>query len=474
MRAPCVLIPALTIALTAAGAAGPALAQPATFATPTRAAPTSAGAMKTSFAPVVQRAAPAVVNISAKRTVRQQVDPFWQMFGLGVPQSRVAQSLGSGVIVRADGIVVTNNHVVEGAQEITVALNDRREFAAKVLLADPRTDLAVLKIDVPAGERLHVLAMDDSGDTQVGDLVLAIGDPFGVGQTVTNGIVSALNRITDPTGEGGSAYIQTDAAINPGNSGGALVDMDGDLIGVNSFILSRSGTSSGVGFAIPSEVVRRVVETAAGGGRAVVRPWLGARTQTVNAEMARSLGLPAPQGALVADLYPNGPAARAGLRQGDVVLQADGRPVDDAAALNYTIRNHRPGETLSLVVRRAAGGPEQTLSLKAEAAPATPARDERRMTGRNPFDGATVVNLSPAVADELGLDLFTASGVLVTAVDDGAARNIGLKRGDIVREVNGQKINNVKDLAAAAGVQTRTWRVAIERDGRVVTATFSG
>lgn len=318
MRAPRVLIPAFLMALTA----GYAIAQPAaTFAEPTRAPPASAAAMKSSFAPVVQRTAPAVVNISAKRMVRQQVDPFWQMFGLGVPQARVAQSLGSGVIVRADGVIVTNNHVVEGGQEITVALNDRREFAARVLLADPRTDLAVLKIDVPAGERLPVLAMDDRGDTQVGDLVLAIGDPFGVGQTVTNGIVSALNRTTDPTGEAGSAFIQTDAAINPGNSGGALVDMDGDLIGVNSFILSRSGSSSGVGFAIPAAVVRRVVETAVGGGRAVVRPWFGARTQTVNAEMARSLGLPVPQGAIIADLWPNGPAARAGLRQGDVVLR---------------------------------------------------------------------------------------------------------------------------------------------------------
>lgn len=470
MRATSVLIPAALVAL----AASQAFAQPAAFAEPTpRAAPASAMAMKSSFAPVVRRAAPAVVNISAKRVVRQQVDPFWQMFGLGVPQARVAQSLGSGVIVRADGIVVTNNHVIEGGQEITVALNDRREFAARVLLADPRTDLAVLKIDLPAGERLPMLAMDDSSDTQVGDLVLAIGDPFGVGQTVTNGIISALNRITDPTGEGGSAYIQTDAAINPGNSGGALIDMDGDLIGVNSFILSRSGQSSGVGFAIPAAVVRRVVETAVGGGRAVVRPWFGARTQSVTSEVARSLGLPVPQGALVADLYPGGPAARAGLRQGDVVLQADGRPVDDAGALNYVIRNHRPGESIALTVRRASGGPDQTLTLRAEAAPASPPRDERRIAGRNPFDGATVVNLSPAVADEMGLDLFTGSGVIVTAVDAGAARGIGLRRGDLVREVNGVKIGNVRDLLAATSAQVRTWRISIERDGRVQTAVFS-
>jgi len=468
MRVLRVLIPAVLIA--AAGGSY-SLAQPA-LSSPTRAAPESAAAMKSSFAPVVRRAAPAVVNISSKRVVRQQPDPFWQMFGLGVPQARLAASLGSGVIVRADGVIVTNNHVVQDGQEITVALSDRREFPARILLADARTDLAVLKIDLPPGERLATLALDDTGDTQVGDLVLAIGDPFGVGQTVTNGIVSALNRTTDPTGEAGSAYIQTDAAINPGNSGGALVDMDGDLIGVNSFILSRSGTSSGVGFAIPAAVVRRVVETAVGGGRSVVRPWLGARTQSVSPDIARSLGLSLPQGALIADLWPNGPAARAGLRQGDVVLQADGRPVVDAAALSYAIGTHRPGDTIPLLVRRANGG-DQTLTLRAEPAPATPAKDERTLSGRHPFDGATVVNLSPAVADELGIDAFTGPGVLVTNIARGFAMSVGLRPGDIVREVNGQRIASVRDLAGAVAQPSRTWRVTIERNGQKVTATFT-
>lgn len=464
------LIPTICLLL-AACSPGDTKAQ-ATFAEPNR-APPSAAAMKMSFAPVVQRAAPAVVNISAKRVVRQQVDPFWQLFGLGVPQARVAASLGSGVIVRADGVVVTNNHVVEGGQEIIVGLADRREFPARVLLADPRTDLAILKIDLPAGERLPVLAIDDSGEAQVGDLVLAIGDPFHVGQTVTNGIISALDRTANPSGEGGLAYIQTDAAINPGNSGGALVDMDGDLIGVNSFILSRSGTSSGVGFAIPATVVRRAVETAVGGGRAVVRPWLGARTQSVTAEMARSLDLPLPQGALVADVWRGGPADRAGLRQGDVVLQADGRTVVDAAALNYAIQTQRPGASIPLLVRRA-NGRQESLTLRAEAPPATPARDERTLSGRHPFDGATVANLSPAVAEELGLDIFGGSGVLVTNVQGGLARGIGLRRGDIIREVNGQRIGAVRDLAAVVGASARAWRVTIERDGRTVTATFAG
>ena len=460
----------LTIACLVAIAGNAQAQQQPTFAEPNRATPSSAMAMKMSFAPVVQRTAPAVVNISAKRVVRQQVDPFWSLFGLGVPQARVAASLGSGVIVRADGVVVTNNHVVEGGQEIIVGLSDRREFPARILLADARTDLAILKIDLPAGERLPMLAIDDSGDAQVGDLVLAIGDPFHVGQTVTNGIISALDRTG---GEGGLAYIQTDAAINPGNSGGALVDMDGELIGVNSFILSRSGSSSGIGFAIPAPVVRRAVETAVGGGRAVVRPWLGARTQSVDSEAARSLGLDRPQGALVADLFPGGPAARAGLRQGDVVLQAEGRPVVDAAALNYLIQTRRPGETIPLTVRR--GERDVALTLRAEPPPATPARDERKLAGRHPFDGATVVNLSPAVADELGLDIFSGPGVLVTQIDGaGLARNIGLQRGDIIRAVNGQKIEAVRDLAAAVQAPQRAWQVTILRNGREVTATFRG
>lgn len=469
MRAYRVLIPALAILGACSDPAAKSNAQIPPLAQPTRSAPGDAVTMKTSFAPVVKRAAPAVVNISSKRLVRVRPDPFWEMFGMGVPRDRIQGSLGSGVIVRGDGIIVTNNHVVEGGQEITVALADRREYTARILLADPRTDLAVLKIDVGA-ERLPTLAIDDSGEAQVGDLVLAIGDPFGVGQTVTNGIISALNRTADPNGDAANAYIQTDAAINPGNSGGALVDMDGDLIGVNSFILSRSGTSSGVGFAVPAAIVKRVVETAAGGGQAVVRPWLGARTQTVTAEIARTMGLSVPQGALVADIWPDGPAAKAGLRQGDIIVAVDGRPAADAAAVSYAISSRRPGETIRLGVRR--GGAEQTLNLRAEAPPATPARDQQVISGRNPFDGATVVNLSPAVADELGLDPFLGRGVLVTNIARGFAMNAGLRPGDLIKRVNGKQINSVRELTSALGQGGGQWQVTIERNGQEVTANF--
>jgi len=460
-----VLIPTLALlaasSITATGHAQ-AFGDPAN-----RVVPASALGMKQSFAPVVRRAAPAVVNISSKRLVRPNVDPFWQAI-LGVPRSRVEGSLGSGVIVRPDGVIVTNNHVVANGQEITVALADRREFPAHVLLADARTDLAILKIDVPAGEKLPTLAIDDRTDSQVGDLVLAIGDPFGVGQTVTNGIISALNRTADPNGDAG-AYIQTDAAINPGNSGGALVSMDGSLIGVNSFILSQSGTSSGVGFAIPAAVVRRVVETAVGGGHAVVRPWLGARLQSVTPELAKTMGLSRPVGALVADVWPGSAAARAGLRQGDVVTSVDGSQVVDAAALNYAIANHRPGEAVRVAVRRGEG--EQTLTVQAEPAPATPARDERVIAGRNPFAGATVVNLSPAVAEEVGLDPFGKNGVLVLKTSSGPAQQLGVQPGDIIRAVNGRSIKSVTDLTSAVVTPAPVWQFTIERNGQQLTAT---
>ena len=464
MRAQRLLIP--TLAFLAAAAPLAARAEPTPQAG--RVVPASAVAMKQSFAAVVKHAAPAVVNISSKRVVRQQ-DPFWQMFGMGAPRNRVEGSLGSGVIVRADGVIVTNNHVIEGGADITVSLSDRREFKAKVLLADTRADLAILKIDVPAGEKLPVMAIADRGDIEVGDLVLAIGDPFGVGQTVTNGIVSAKNRTANPDGDAG-AYIQTDAAINPGNSGGALVSMDGDLIGVNSFIYSQSGQSSGIGFAIPAAVVRRVVETALNGGQTVVRPWFGARLQSVTPEIAKTIGLATPSGALVADVWPGGAAAKAGVKQGDVVTTVDGEPVVDAAALNYAIGNHRPGESVRVAVRRDKA--EHPLTMQAEPAPATPARDEKVIAGRNPFQGATVVNLSPAVAEEVGIDPFGRSGVLVTKTASGVAQQLGVQPGDIIRAVNGRNIKSVTDLTSAVVAPAPVWQVTIERNGRELTATF--
>ena len=443
----------------AAGLQGPPLPAAA------RRAPSDAAQVKLSFAPIVKKAAPAVVNISSKRVVRQ-IDPFFEMFGGGVPRSRVEGSLGSGVIVRADGVIVTNNHVIEGGTEITVSLYDRREFPAKVLLADPKADLAVLKIDA---KNLPTLAISPGEDLQVGDLVLAIGDPFGVGQTVTNGIISALNR-TDVGAGSVSSFIQTDAAINPGNSGGALVDMNGDLIGVNSMILSRSGGSQGVGFAIPGPTVRQVVETALGGGKSVARPWLGVAGQPVTSEIAGSLGLDRPQGLLLADVYPGSAAAKAGLQQGDAILTVDGQPVNDESSLNYRVGTRRAGEEVTVGYQR--GGKPLTVRVRVEPPPARPARDEQLVQGRNPFDGAVVVNLSPATAVELDLNPFV-SGVLVTEIRGGISGNAGIRPGDLIREVNGRKIGTVAELRAAMTAPARSWTVVIERDGRRIAASFN-
>ena len=439
------------------------------LAQPTRKSPTDPMSMKASFAPVVKKTAASIVNVASRRVVRQRVDPFWDFFmggGGGAPREQVQGSLGSGAIVRADGVIITNHHNIENMSDITVQLADRREFPATVLLDDPRADLAVLKIDTK-GERLPVMAIDDQEPLEVGDLVLAMGNPFGVGQTVTNGIVSALARTDVGAAQFGS-YIQTDAAINPGNSGGPLVDMDGDLIGVNTFIISRSGSSSGVGFAIPAAVVRQVVSAALGGGHSVVRPWLGVKGQPVTGEIARSLGLSTPSGVVVSDVYPGSSADRAGLKDGDVILSIDGQAVNDEGAGAFAIGTHKVGDRVPVVIHRGNG--RQTLTVKAEAPPEVPARNERTLAGRNPFDGATVMNLSPAAAQDLGVDPFAAQGVLVTKVGQGFALNAGLRPGDLIREVNGKAISTTADLAALASAQGGNWVVTIERGGQRITA----
>ena len=461
------LIPVLALV---AACSGPAPGHAQTPLPAPRRAPVDAASMKLSFAPIVRRAAPAVVNVYSKRIVRQQVDPFWGMFA-GAPRDRVEQSLGSGSIVRADGVILTNHHNIEGAQEIMVVTADRREWPAKVLLDDPRVDLAVLQIDTK-GESLPTIAIDDADQPQVGDLVLAIGDPFGVGQTVTNGIVSALAR-SDVGISNFASYIQTDASINPGNSGGPLVDMAGDLIGVNTAIVSSSGASAGVGFAIPAAMAKQVVSAALGGGHAVVRPWLGVRTQALTGEMARSLGLATPQGVVVTDVWPGGPAARAGLAQGDVIVSVDGQGVNDEGGLNYRVGTRGVGDSLAVATRRN-GGPERTLAVRVEAPPARPAPDERVIHGANPLAGATVVNLSPASAYEHGLDPFAGQGVLVTKVDQGYAQTIGLHPGDFIRAINDVKISSTEALAAALQSAGHTWTLSIERGGRMITARFSG
>jgi Do/DeqQ family serine protease len=431
--------------------------------------------LKLSFAPIVQRVAPAVVNVYAAKKVENRNplfdDPlFRRFFGTpDMPRDRVERSLGSGVIVDPAGMVVTNNHVIEGASEVKVALADKREFEAEIVLKDARTDLAILRIK-EGRERFPTLEFGDSDELQVGDVVLAIGNPFAVGQTVTQGIVSALAR----TQMGISDYqffIQTDAAINPGNSGGALVDVNGRLAGINTAIYSRSGGSIGIGFAIPANMVKVVVASARGGGGAVKRPWLGAKLQAITAEIAENLGLGRPSGALVASVSPNGPASRAGLKSGDVIASIDGQPVDDPNAFEYRFMTKPLGRSAQLGVLR--GGRETRLTVALETAPETP-RDELVIRARSPFTGAKVANLSPALAEELRLESST-SGVVITDIADGSpAQNFGFQRGDRIVSVNNETIGKTRDLERAAGQQSRLWRVTIERGGKQLSVVFSG
>ena len=450
------IVLAAVLMLGACGNANETRAQEGVFAEPNaRVVPTDAGAMKTSFAPVVRQAAPAVVNISA-RSVQTVRDPFFEMFGGGVPRQRVAESAGSGVIVRSDGVVVTNNHVIEGASEIKVVLNDRREFPARVILADARSDIAVLQLEGVNGA-LPVLAIDDQEQLQVGDLVLAIGNPFGVGQTVTNGIISALNRTETGISDSGS-FIQTDAAINPGNSGGPLVDMDGDVIGINTAIFSRSGSSAGVGFAVPAAMVRRVVDSALGGASSVVRPWLGVKGEAVSADIARSLGLDRPQGLIVTELFPGGPAARAGLETGDVITSIDGQEVNDQNGLNFRIGTHKPNEEVTIALLR--NGRTMTLKARVQPLPGNADTAQGVVVAQGPLSGLKVAPLSPALADRLGGDPF-ARGVIVTGVAGNAGR-YALQPGDLIRQINGRPVTTVE---AVQGVTSRT-ELTIERQGR--------
>jgi len=441
-----------------------------------RRVPASVNDLRLSYAPVVQRVTPSVVNVYAAKIVANRnplmEDPFFRRFfggGGGMPQEQVQRSLGSGVIIDASGLVMTNNHVIEGASEVKVALSDKREFEAEIVLKDARTDLAVLRVK-DGREKFTALELGNSDELQVGDVVLAVGNPFGVGQTVTHGIVSALARtqvgITDY-----QFFIQTDAAINPGNSGGALVDTAGRLVGLNTAIFSRSGGSQGIGFAIPVNMVKVVVASAKTGGSTVKRPWLGAKLQNVTPDIAESLGLKRPAGALVATVADKSPAARAGLRTGDLIVAIDGQVVDDQNAFDYRFATKSLGGQAQLGILR--NGKETTLKVALETAPETP-RDELVIEARSPFMGVKIANISPAVADELRLDA-TAEGVVVTEVADGSvAQSVGFQRGDVIAEVNGEKIARTRDLDKASKQRQRLWRITIVRAGQQISVTFGG
>lgn len=426
------------------------------------------------FAPVVKMAAPAVVNIYAKRIVNVRAspfsnDPFFQNLfrDFGTPRQRIENSLGSGVILSDDGIVVSNYHVVGEATDIRVVLNDRREFSAQVLLADEENDLAVLQLDGADG--MHALKLRDSDTIEVGELVLAIGNPFGVGQTVTSGIVSGLARSGTATGNARGYFIQTDAPINPGNSGGALVDVNGQLIGINTSILSRSGGSNGIGFAIPSALVEQFVDQARAGNDRFERPWAGIGGQSVTADMAESLGLDLPGGIVISHIHPQSPFQDAGFIPGDVVIAVDQQPVNTPAEMVFRMSVAGIGQTAS-VTRIRDAGPAEKVEVALIAAPDDPPRDQRVTGRRSAIPGLMLSNINPVVISEHGLPL-TVTGVIVEDPGPVGAR-AGLRRGDILRAINGTDAGDTATAAALLEDANRRLTLDVQRGTRRMAMRF--
>ncbi|MEN2495340.1 MAG: Periplasmic serine endoprotease DegP [Hyphomicrobiaceae bacterium hypho_1] len=426
-----------------------------------------------SFASIVKRAAPAVVNIymqSQQRAVSPFIDDqnFLEFFSrrFGVPQNRKQNSLGSGVIINQKGLLITNAHVIKSRDraEIRVLLADRREFSARVVVSDERTDIAILQIE-GNDQTFPFLNFENSDDIEVGDIVLAIGNPFGVGQTVTSGIVSALAR----SGLGKSdeqVFIQTDAAINPGNSGGALVDMNARLIGINTAIYSRTGASHGIGFAIPSNLVRLYVNSAVTGQK-VKRLWFGGELKTVTREIANDLGLRRISGAVVSKLYKNGPAANAGLLIGDVIVAVDGHEVADARAALYRLTTRGIGNIAVLSILRHKRLIK--ISFKVKAAPKLHHDDIRNFSGNHPLDGARIANLAPSIIDELKLDYSIDKGVVfISVLPRSIAASIGFRRGDVLLSIGDRKILNVNQLARDILKPRQLWSISIRRGQRVL------
>lgn len=460
------LLPLLLLA----GCAGQSGSSPSADLAAARAVPGARSEIMLSFAPIVRQVAPAVVSVTTRRTAMVSSplanDPlfqyFFKQFGVSPsrPQPRTETSLGSGVIVRPDGVIVTNHHVIDGADDIQVVLADRRVFPARVLTSDQGSDLAFLKIDAGA-EALPVIPLGDSDQLEVGDLVLAIGNPFGIGQTVTSGIVSAIGR-SAPTLDRNNSFIQTDAAINPGNSGGALVTMDGRLIGINTAIFTRGGGSIGIGFAIPSNLVR-IREQALTSGVAASRPWLGADMQNVEPSNYQTYGLDRPEGVLLARIYPDSPADKAGLKPNDVVTAIDGVAVDDPLGLDFRLALKEVGSAAHLTVLR--GGGQSDVVIAVLPASADPPAAAAKLADDTPLGGVQVANMSPAFNEEQGFDMFERGVVVLGVAPRSPATQLELRRGDVIETVNGQDVRNVEELQRITKVPVKDWLIAVRRDG---------
>lgn len=440
--------------------------------------PQSNAQIQLSFAPVVKQVAPAIVNIYTKRKVQVRSvnpfmnDPFFSRFFGGnmfaAPmKERVENSLGSGVIIKENGTIITNAHVIKGAQEITVALSDGREFEATLALQDDASDLAVLTLSSPP-DNLPTAQLKPSETLQVGDLVLAIGNPFGVGQTVTSGIVSAQGRSSLNINDF-NFFIQTDAAINPGNSGGALVTLDGKIVGINSAIYSRDGGSLGIGFAIPSEMVATIIaaqENGQTGTAGITRPWLGVTAQNMTSDIAQSMALETPQGVLINKLHKLSPLKKAGLEEGDIVLRVNGKPIRNAAEMKFRTSTVAIGQKSKLTILQ--GGKEKTITMTAIAPPNDPPAQETTLTGSHPFSGATIANLNPAIGVKLGLT--AQSGVTITNIRARTTAARFLKVGAIIKSLNGAEVETVKDLETALKQSSNQgWNIVINYKGQTQT-----
>jgi Do/DeqQ family serine protease len=438
---------------------------------PAETVPESAGQISLSFAPVVQKTAPAVVNIYARQQVADRThpfsgDPFFDQFfqGMGGP-TRVENSLGSGVILSEDGLVVTNYHVVTDATDIRVVLADRREFAARVLLVDQQSDLAVLKVE--ADEPLPALEFGDSDALQVGDLVLAVGNPFGVGQTVSSGIVSGLARSALQVGDGTGYFVQTDAPINPGNSGGALVDMAGRLVGINTAILTKDGGSNGIGFAVPANLVAAVVAAAREGADHFARPWAGMMGQEVDGQVAEALGMERPLGMLVTAMHPQSPFDAAGLAEGDVVLTLGGAAVNTPQEFIYRLSVLGEGDQPVTYLKSST---EREGTVVLGPAPDVPDREETVVTEDVILRGAVLARINPAVIGELRLPLG-ASGVAVLGAGD-FAYEAGLQAGDVIVAINGVAVTTPSEALEVARQPARRWQIDLIRRGEPLRLRF--
>ncbi len=415
---------------------------------------------RNSFAPVVKKVGPAVVKVFTTTKMHNTgysgapgMDDFLRRFfgdesegrnpnprhNFNMPRQ---QGIGSGVIATKDGYILTNNHVVDGADEVKVTLQDGRDFTAKVIGRDPKSDVAVIKIDA---KDLPAVSMADSDKVEVGDVVLAVGNPFGIGQTVTTGIVSATGR-AGAIGLDYEDFIQTDAAINPGNSGGALVDAEGRLIGINTAILSRSGGNQGIGFAIPVNLARDVMESLVKDGH-VTRGYLGVMIQDVTPDLATEFKLKDSTGALVGDVTPKSPAEKAGLRNGDIIVEFNGKKVTDSRHLKLEVARISPGESVPVKILR--DGATKTLEVKVREIPGTEnlaKNDDRNNKDDNgTLNGVTVGDLDSPARQQFDLPA-SVKGVVITEVQpDSAAAEAGLKPGDVIQEINRQPVKTAEE-----------------------------